>query len=83
MTIINPNKEFVKQKIQEAGEKPCWLCVDDFHNQQQRGDFPASVDINLQTDHKNAVGDILGLLKGENAPLWNKKSKFFGGGNGG
>ena len=73
------NIEFVKQKIQEAGKKPCWLCVDDFHNQQPRGDFPASVDINdinLAKAQKNLVGSILRLLKGENEPRLSKKSIF-------
>lgn len=73
----------VKRKISEVGKKPCWLCVDSFHNQQPREDFPTSVDINLQGDPKNPVRSILTSMRdalgGVNASLGSKKLRFFPG----
>lgn len=89
MHNINPDKEFVKSKISEVGEKPCWLCVDGFHNQQPREDSLTSVDINPQGDPKNAVGTILTSLKGDSDvsskgdsddSLGSRKSEVGGGG---
>ncbi|GAI09496.1 unnamed protein product, partial [marine sediment metagenome] len=81
MTNITPDEEFVKKKIKkEVGEKPGWLCVDDFHNQQPRGDSSTSFSfgVNLAAAQKkiNAAAthsDIPGEL-GENLAAAKKRN---------
>lgn len=79
MNIITPELKFVKRKILEAGKDSAGS-VPPTHNQQTRGDFPASAEYNPVVILKNTIegrsdvaeGISEGISEGKNAPLGKK-----------
>lgn len=59
MNNILSKVTFVKRKIQEVGEEPCYQCIFNVQYQNQGVVFPTSIDINVKMDHKNDPRGIL------------------------
>lgn len=59
MNNILSKVTFVKRKITEVGEEPCYQCIFNVQYQNQGVVFPTSVDINVKMDHKNDPRGIL------------------------
>lgn len=78
MLNIIPILHFVKKKTQKTEEKPCWRCLDDFDNQQQKADSSVSFDISLAKIQKSKIGGVLASLEGDKTAFGGKKSGFGG-----